>query len=204
MANRLVEWYRHSPLHFAYKRISPLPDYLYWRLRGSPGIKIPHYLKERTLRDTARKFGLRVLVETGTQFGQMVYAVRKDFQEIYSIELREDLYKSAKCNLARCSHIHVLQGDSATILPELLRKLAPPIMFWLDAHGESTPLLNELGEILRDPAAGNAILIDDIHAYQANYWFLKLGDVMQFVESNAPTYRVELRDNLLYILPGNR
>lgn len=204
MTARLLNWYRQSPLHFIYKRVSPLPDYLYWRLRGSPGIKIPHFLKERALRNTAREFRLRVLVETGTQYGQMAHAMRNNFLKIYSIELREDLYKAAKRNLAPYSQIEILQGDSAVVLPELLRKLTPPIMFWLDAHGGGTPLLKELGEILRDPEAGNVILIDDVHAYKASYWSLKLDDITQFIACHSPRHRVELRDNLLYILPGNR
>jgi len=203
MRKHTVDWFHRSPLLFAYKRMASLPDYLFWRLRGAPGPKVPHRIKEMTVRQTAKEFGLRVLVETGTQYGQMVSALRNDFAEIYSIELNEDLFHAARRNFARCPHVHLLQGDSAVVLPELLQKLAPPLLFWLDAHGGAIPLIQELEAILSDPAAGNVILIDDAHALEGNIWSLTLDAVRRCVANRAPEYTVAVRNNIVHVRPAH-
>ena len=202
MRKQSVDWFHRSPLIFAYKRMASLPDYLFWKLRGSPGPQAPHRIKERTVRQTAKRFGLRVLVETGTQYGQMIGAVRDDFAEIHSIELNEELFRAAKRNFARCPHIHLVHGDSAAVLPELLRKLSPPLLFWLDAHGDTSPLLEELGAILSDPAAGHVVLIDDAHAFDGNTWAPTVDAIRQYVANRAPGYGVEVRDNIVHVHPA--
>ena len=56
-------------------------DFLWWKLRGSPA-RTPHLVKQRTVAEYAERYGLRVLVETGTYHGDMVAAMRKRFDEI--------------------------------------------------------------------------------------------------------------------------
>jgi len=201
MPQEPVDWLHKSPLIFTYKSVCSLPEYLYWRLRGCPGPKVPHRVKERAVRRAGNEFGLRVLVETGTQYGQMINAVRDDFAEVYSIELLEDLYLAARRNFARHPHIHPIWGDSSTALPELLEKLTPPLLFWLDAHSNTSPLLHELDAILRDPSAGNVALIDDAHAFDNGTWSLNPEEIRQWVAHRAPEYSVEVRDNIVHILP---
>jgi len=75
----LPSFIRQSRLIFFYKRMAAKPDYLFWRLKGSPRPRVPHLIKQRTLREYARRFQLPVLIETGTQFGQMIDAVRSIF-----------------------------------------------------------------------------------------------------------------------------
>jgi hypothetical protein len=60
-----------TPFYGAYKALGHYPDYWYWQLRGRP-IRSPHLLKQRTVRQYADRYGLRVLVETGTYYGEMV------------------------------------------------------------------------------------------------------------------------------------
>src|SRR5947209_1453118 len=64
-----------TPFYGAYKALGHYPDYWYWQLRGQP-IRSPHLLKQRTVRDYARRYGLRVLVESGTYYGEMVAAMK--------------------------------------------------------------------------------------------------------------------------------
>ena len=64
-----------TPFYGVYKSLGHYPDYWYWKLRGEP-IRSPHLLKQRTVRDYAQRYGLRVLVETGTYYGEMVEAMK--------------------------------------------------------------------------------------------------------------------------------
>ena len=63
-----------------------------WKRKGRP-VPPPHIVKQRTLREYSKRYDLRILVETGTYFGDMVEAMRADFDRIYSIELSKDLYE---------------------------------------------------------------------------------------------------------------
>ena len=73
---------RRSRLIIFYKRMAAMSDYLFWKLKGSPQPRVPHLIKQRALREYAKRFQLPVLIETGTQFGQMIDAVEKYFREI--------------------------------------------------------------------------------------------------------------------------
>lgn len=65
--------------------------------QGSP----PHAIKERIVRDCARRFDAHTMIETGTFHGDMVYAVRNVFARIYTIELSETFCVRARQRLAQ-------------------------------------------------------------------------------------------------------
>src|SRR5712692_3759890 len=72
-------------------------DIWQWRRRGKSG-PLPHALKQRLVRHYGRRFGARILIETGTYMGDMVRAMMPSFDHIYSIELDPVLYqRAAKC-----------------------------------------------------------------------------------------------------------
>ena len=56
----------------------------------------PHIIKQQTLLTYARRFRLKNLVETGTLYGDMVEAMKNDFDRIYSIELSTDYMKKQR------------------------------------------------------------------------------------------------------------
>ena len=121
-----------------------------------------------------RRFSLATLVETGTFLGAMVEASRDTFTRIISIELDAKLHRQAQRKFARFAHITILRGDSAAVLPEVLKGLSEPCLFWLDGHFSGgitaksdveTPILQELAAILRHPIKGHVILIDDARAF---------------------------------------
>ena len=197
---RLKEKLRESGWMAIYKRLSPVPDFLFWRVRGSPGPKVPHLVKQRAIKRLGSDFGLRVLIETGTQFGQMVNAVKDYFREIYSIELDPRLYEAARRHFARDSHIHLLQGDSAAMLPRLLESISEPCLFWLDAHSSSSPLTAELNTIFRHPVEKHVILIDDAHCFDGRVWSPTLDEIRQFVAVARPRATVEVQENMIRIL----
>ena len=83
-----------TPFYGVYKSLGHYPDYWYWKLRGEP-IRSPHLLKQRTVREYAQRYGLRVLVETGTYYGEMVAAMKNRFAEIHSVEFDSALAERA-------------------------------------------------------------------------------------------------------------
>src|SRR5713101_1680328 len=93
-----------------------------WETLGRPAPP-PHAVKVATVRAYARRFATPVLVETGTFMGDMVAAVQDDFQEIFSIEIDGSLYEQARSRFHRHHHIHLLNGNSARILLDILPRL---------------------------------------------------------------------------------
>ena len=85
--SKLRQAFRNSTLFHWYKKISAPGEYAWWRIRGSPGVKAPHLTKQRAIEQYAREYNLHVLVETGTNYGHMIYVNKDRFREIYSIEL---------------------------------------------------------------------------------------------------------------------
>jgi hypothetical protein len=199
---------RRTPFYGAYKRLGHYPDYCYWKLRGEP-VRSPHLLKQRTVRDYARRYQLRVLVETGTYYGEMVAAMRRHVERIYSIELDPPLARRAAAKFARYPGITILEGDSARLVPELLRTIAAPTLFWLDAGyygwagfpGETGRLAAELDAILRDPVAGHVILIDDARGLDGRNGALTVDELKQRVAA-FPDRTIEVKHDIVRITPA--
>ena len=121
-----------TPLYGAYKVLGHYPDYWYWLLRGRP-LRSPHLLKQRVVREYGEKFGLKTLVETGTYYGEMVAAMKRRFDRIYSIEYAPALAERAARKFAAHENIRIFCGDSRVVMPEVLKLLKAPALFWLDA-----------------------------------------------------------------------
>ena len=66
-----------------------------WERQGKP-IRPPQIVKQRTLHAYSKRFGLKILVETGTYHGEMIEAMMGSLECLYSIELSEELYEKAK------------------------------------------------------------------------------------------------------------
>ena len=62
-----------------------------WELSGRIGSP-PHRVKQFIIRRYKEKYGARLFMETGTYLGDMVYAQRRVFDSIISIELGEELF----------------------------------------------------------------------------------------------------------------
>ncbi len=200
------QFLRHTPFYGVYKSLGHYPDYLYWMLRGKP-IRSPHLLKQRTVREYGERYGLRILVETGTYYGEMVSSMKHYFDRIYSVEFDPALAEKAMRRFARYPHIQILQGDSQLVLPELLKSLPRPALFWLDAgyygwagtQGDKQRLLTELDAILRYPVKANIILMDDARGLNGLDGSPTVDELKQRVESEFPDRAVEVKYDILRI-----
>jgi len=170
---------------------------LFWTAAGAARLAeagrtglTPQLAKQQTVLEYGQRFGLKILIETGTYHGYRVKAARLHFEKIYSIELDPTLAASAKRAFARQPHIQILQGDSAQQMPGILAQLQQPGLFWLDAqysggitaHGPlETPIQQELELILRRPVAGHVILIDDAREFVGQHDYPTLEQIQQLV-----------------------
>ena len=200
---------------FLYDLFNPLVkevDLLTWDLRGRP-YPPPGRLKQRTVIEYGRRFGLETFVETGTFLGDMVAATREAFKRIYSIELAPDLHERARRMFREYSHITLLCGDSANILLSLLPILRQPCLFWLDAHFSGsitargaidTPIEKELRAILDHPVDGHVILIDDARDFNGTWGYPTLGDLGAYLRSQRPDWVYEIWEGIIRYHPPKR
>jgi hypothetical protein len=199
---------RRTPFYGLYKAAGHYPDYWYWKLRGEP-IRSPHLVKQRTVGEYAQRFGLRVLVETGTYYGEMVAAMKSRFAEIYSVEYDHALATRAQKKFARSSHIHIVEGDSQKAIPEIIASLRQPALFWLDAgyygwaglQGDKQRLTSELEAILRDQRFRHVILMDDARGLNGQNGAPTVPQLKQHIESSFPGRKVEVKRDILRITP---
>lgn len=198
---RLRDRFRETRLFDSYKRFSAVGEFLFWKLRGSPGPKVPHFVKQQAVRQYARRFGLKVLVETGTNFGQMIHATRDMFHTIYSIELDDWRYELARKKFASSPQIHLLHGDSGQVLPQLIQTVSEPCLFWLDGHdGDvSAPIRIELEAVLQHPVGDHVLLIDDARWFDGRGDYPTLEELRQRVMARYPSGTLELRDDIIRI-----
>lgn len=112
------------------------------------------------------RLGIKNFVETGTQYGFTAGIAARLFEKVWTIELNASKWQKAKQALSKCRNVTCLLGDSTEALPEVVKALRGPTLFFLDAHcfihverpSTGCPLLAELATVRE----GDAVLIDDV------------------------------------------
>ncbi len=161
------------------------------------------------MRDYAQRYGLRVLIETGTYYGEMVVAMKHRFTEIYSVEFDSALAQRAAKKFSRAPHVHILEGDSQCLVPELLKSLREPALFWLDAgyygwaglQGDKQRLTSELDSILKDSRYPHVILMDDARGLNGQNGAPTVEQLKQRIDAGFPERKVEVKYDILRITP---
>ena len=178
-----------------------------WRWASRPASP-PHLFKQSVVRDYARRFALRIFVETGTYHGEMLATQKEFFNQLFSIELDRQLYRRARKRFALDEHVFVVPGDSAFVLPFVLNKVSGPALFWLDAHamidgvqGELlTPIREELRAILEHgPLSDDVILIDDARLFGSAQDYPSVREVEEIVHHYYPRWYVGVEDDIIRI-----
>lgn len=175
-----------------------------WERKGRPAPP-PSYFKQQVVRGYAQKFSLDTLIETGTQFGDMVYANRNTFDKIYSIELDGRLWALARKRFSRFDHIHIVPGDSGKTLPFVLGKINSPCLFWLDGHAMVggarsdliTPIRQELDSILNHSLPDHVILIDDARLFRGDSDYPTIEEVKEIVLDRHPNWVFGVGDDII-------
>jgi hypothetical protein len=181
-----------------------------WQAAGRP-VPPPHSVKQRVLREYAAAYRLRVFVETGTYFGDMVAAMLGRFDEIYSIELSGQLHEHARERFRGRPHVHLFLGDSARLLPGILDRLPGPALFWLDGHysgditargDRETPILDELDHIYSRPARGHVVVIDDARCFGVDPAYPARAEVEALVRRRRADVDIVTDADSIRITPG--
>ena len=196
---------QHTPVYGAYKALGHYPDYWYWILRGRPE-RSPHLLKQNVVREYGERFRLRTLVETGTYYGEMVAAMKHNFDHIYSIEYVPELAKRAQRKFKHEPHIRIFCGDSRVVMPEVLALLAGPALFWLDAgyYGwvgkkEDEKRLSAELDMILSHRFQHTILLDDARGLTGQDGLPSVNDVKAHVEAKFPSRQVDVEHDILRI-----
>ena len=180
-----------------------------WRENGQP-IPPPDVVKHLTVKEYARRFRLNTLVETGTFYGEMIYAVKDIFKKIYSIELSEELASYSQKRFGKYGNIEIIQGDSANVLSILLSSIDHPCLMWLDAHysgGETargqldTPIVQELEIIFRNPQNKSCVLIDDARCFDGRNGYPVLQELESYVKQSRPDCIFDVAHDIIRIHP---
>ena len=121
------------------------------------------------------KMNLNVAVEGGTYRGGTAKLLSGLFDKVYTIEKSDQMLQEAKQNLAACKNVVLLNGDTRSNLPQIL-KSEDGILFWLDAHwsgghtygvNDECPLIEELELIFSSGIKTFAIMVDDARLFMA-------------------------------------
>ncbi len=202
--SKLRQIIKKTPLYHPLNSLRADLRRLKWRCLGCP-VPPPPEVKHATIKDYAKRFGLSVLVETGTYSGDTIAATRNQFAEIYSIELSPEFHKSAKQKFDDDPRVHLLLGDSGTVLREILLALNRTALFWLDAHysGGSTargavdsPIIQELETILA-LRPNSVVLIDDARCFDGSNSYPTLAELSQYIRDNAPHWNLAVKHDII-------
>ncbi len=178
-----------------------------WRDEGSPSPP-PDVIKRGHLLATGKEHQLNVLIETGTFYGGTMFAMRNSFRELHSIELSKDIHDYVSGQLAHHPHIKLHHGDSTHILPDILKNIDQPCLFWLDGHymgegtglgNKETPVLEELRSIATSPVSGHVILVDDARLFNGTHDYPNQQEFENFVKKVIPNASLHLKDDIFFI-----
>lgn len=137
----------------------------FYTFGGLPTMKV----KRKYIVNLSNQFKIKALIETGTYFGQSTKYFSKNFDQVYTIELSQELHDFVKESNSKVN-IKFYQGDSSEILKLIVKELPYKCTFFLDAHasggvtvyGETvSPVKIELGILANFPYLKESLLILD-------------------------------------------
>lgn len=185
-------------------------EVLEWVINGHPAPP-PHYVKVLNLCHIVSVGNYKRFIETGTLGGATSKIIAQmPGVRVDTIEISEAMWQSARQNLSELSNVDFHLGDSTTVLPEILATLQEPALFWLDAHhsggqtgrgAKATPISDEISAIKKHSVSGHALLIDDMRSFTGRNDYPSSEEVVTIFKEIWPEYSVEIRDDLMFVLP---
>ena len=118
-------------------------------------------------------FQFNTFVESGTWHGETIFEVERYFKQLYTIEIKKELYEEAKERYSG-NKITFINGDSSIEMSKLVKDLNENVIFFLDGHwskmdtGMGTkeiPLIEEIEAINNDFKQAAIIIIDDLRLF---------------------------------------
>ncbi len=177
-----------------------------WKRNGRP-IPPPHRVKQLIIEYYQKKYDINILVETGTCFGDMVYAQLNNFKKIYSIELGDELWKNAVKRFEKYKHISILHGDSGVLMRDLILNINERAIFWLDGHysagvtakgNKESPILEELNSIFIS-SINHILLIDDARCFNGTGDYPTIEELINYIKINRKESKIEIKDDCIIV-----
>lgn len=171
---------------------------------------LPPMTKYTFISHAQRVLGYPTFIESGTFLGDMSWHASPLFSQVYTIELDPELAKRAASRFAGVANVAVHQGESGRILPELLRSIDSPCVFWLDGHfcggitargHMDTPIMAELKAIADHPVRPHAILIDDARAFGTDGAYPTLEEVIRLLRDIDPSFHIVVSSDIIWAAP---
>jgi hypothetical protein len=163
------------------------------------------------------QLGLERAVETGTFRGKTARGLATVFPSVVTIELSEEMHRTAQVALRDEPRIIALQGHSAKRLGELTEP-ATPTLFYLDGHWsggdtggveDECPVLAEL-EAMTGGSSNDCVIVDDARLFtsspppphRAEQWPTML-EVIDALRAGYPDHLVTLLNDQVIAVPGS-
>jgi len=168
-------------------------------------MRIPPDLKEDEKKQVIMNYGIKykfdTFVETGTYKGEMVEKAKKVFDNIYSVELLDNLFNESVIRFKDDKNIHLYKGNSPNALELIMPQINKATLFWLDAHdGQTSPVLKELKVIFKYPAYNHLILIDDMRNFKINRRsYPKIPEIIAFIKEHRPSWNIDIDKDIMRI-----
>jgi hypothetical protein len=189
------------------KKIMKRMKFLLWLFKIKKSIDPPILVKEKIIRFYGKTSKIKTLIETGTYKGEMIFALKEDFEKIFSIELDKTLATNAKKMFSEDEKIKIIWGDSEKELPKILKKISSHCLFWLDAHYDGgrtargkreTPILEELKAIMKH-SKKDIILINNANNFgEGNYPAYE--EIKAIIKGD---FNMQTKNNIIRIYPKN-
>lgn len=174
--------------------VGSIPNCTRWLHDGAIG-PAPPPIKRWIIDSYLRRYRLGAFVETGTHSGDtLAYVARRKNLSCISVELSPGFYSDAVRRFSRWGNVQLVHGDSAEVLPEVVRKLREPALFWLDGHysggvtargAADTPISAEIKSVLASPIDGHVILVDDARLFDGTHDYPVLGELILAVRAEG-------------------
>ena len=176
-----------------------------WEKDGYPSPP-PHIIKQNTIQDYQQFYRCETLIETGTFKGAMVEAHKRRFKKVISVELSPELHNLAVKRFRKDKNVLIIQGDSGKVLPEILKNIEGPIIFWLDGHysagitakgDKDCPIFEEVDAILNSAESNHILLIDDARCFNGEGDYPTIDELTQYIRNKNDKYKVEVKNDII-------
>jgi hypothetical protein len=190
------------------KKIRFQHAYKRWLKKGSPPPPSKR-IKQYIIEQYQRQNHCQTFIETGTFRGDMIAAQIDNFEHLYSIELSEELYNTAKDTFANQNKVHLLQGDSGVRLVEVLKDIRGVPLFWLDGHysggitalaDKECPVDEELATIIASNLDHFVLLIDDARMFVGEHGYSTIDEIKAVINKAYPKASFEVKDDIIRIV----